>query len=132
MPLSVFPPLLLVALGGGLGACLRYLVGQWTAANFGPGFPLGTWAVNILGGLAMGLLVAVLARAAESEPLRLLLGVGVLGGFTTFSAFSLELFTMINRGDIGLAAAYATSSVAGSVIAVLAGLYLAGLYLGRN
>ena len=124
--------MLLVALGGGLGACLRYLVGQWTAANFGPGFPLGTWAVNILGGLAMGLLVAVLARAAESEPLRLLLGVGVLGGFTTFSAFSLELFTMINRGDIGLAAAYATSSVAGSVIAVLAGLYLAGLYLGRN
>ena len=130
--LSAFPPLLLVALGGGLGASLRYLVGQWTAANFGPGFPLGTWAVNILGGLAMGLLVAVLARAAEAEPLRLLLGVGVLGGFTTFSAFSLELFTMINRGDIGLAAAYATSSVAGSVIAVLAGLYLAGLYLGRN
>jgi CrcB protein len=130
--LSAFPPLLLVALGGGLGASLRYLVGQWTAANFGPGFPLGTWAVNILGGLAMGLLVAVLARAAEAEPLRLLLGVGVLGGFTTFSAFSLELFTMINRGDIGLAAAYATSSVAGSVIAVLAGLYLAGFYLGRN
>jgi CrcB protein len=125
--LSAFPPLLLVALGGGLGASLRYLVGQWTAANLGPGFPFGTWAVNIIGGLAMGLLVAVLARAAEAEPLRLLLGVGVLGGFTTFSAFSLDLFTMINRGDIGLAAAYAVSSVAGGVIALMA-----GLYLGRN
>ena len=125
--LSAFPPLLLVAIGGGLGATLRFLVGQWTAANFGPGFPLGTWAVNILGGLAMGLLVALLARTAQGEPLRLLLGVGVLGGFTTFSAFSLDLFTMINRGDIGLAAAYATSSVAGGVIALMA-----GLYLGRN
>jgi fluoride exporter len=125
--LSAFPPPLLVALGGGLGASLRYLVGQWTAANLGPGFPFGTWAVNIIGGLAMGLLVAVLARAAEAEPLRLLLGVGVLGGFTTFSAFSLDLFTMINRGDIGLAAAYAVSSVAGGVIALMA-----GLYLGRN
>lgn len=125
--LSAFPPLLLVAIGGGLGAALRFLVGQWTAANFGPGFPLGTWAVNILGGLAMGLLVALLARTAQGEPLRLLLGVGVLGGFTTFSAFSLDLFTMINRGDIGLAAAYATSSVAGGVIALMA-----GLYLGRN
>ena len=122
--LSAFPPSLLVAVGGGLGAMLRYLVGHWTAANFGAGFPLGTWAVNIIGGLLMGLLVAMLARAAEAEPLRLLLGVGVLGGFTTFSAFSLDLFTMINRGDIGLAAAYAVSSVAGGVVALMAGLYL--------
>ncbi|MFZ4109683.1 MAG: fluoride efflux transporter CrcB [Polymorphobacter sp.] len=127
LSLSAFPPLLLVAVGGGMGAMLRYIVGQWTAANFGAGFPLGTWVVNIVGGLAMGLLVATLARAAEAEPLRLLLGVGVLGGFTTFSAFSLDLFTMINRGDIGLAAAYAISSVAGGVIALMA-----GLYLGRN
>ena len=127
LSLSAFPPLLLVAVGGGMGAMLRYVVGQWTAANFGAGFPLGTWVVNIVGGLAMGLLVATLARAAEAEPLRLLLGVGVLGGFTTFSAFSLDLFTMINRGDIGLAAAYAISSVAGGVIALMA-----GLYLGRN
>ena len=127
LSLSAFPPLLLVAVGGGMGAMLRYVVGQWTAANFGAGFPLGTWVVNIVGGLAMGLLVATLARAAEAEPLRLLLGVGVLGGFTTFSAFSLDLFTMINRGDIGPAAAYAISSVAGGVIALMA-----GLYLGRN
>ena len=75
LSLSAFPPLLLVAVGGGMGAMLRYVVGQWTAANFGAGFPLGTWVVNIVGGLAMGLLVATLARAAEAEPLRLLLRV---------------------------------------------------------
>jgi len=114
-------------LAAGWGRCCAI-----SSGNFGAGFPLGTWAVNIIGGLLMGLLVAVLARTAEAEPLRLLLGVGVLGGFTTFSAFSLDLFTMINRGDIGLAAAYAVSSVAGGVIALLAGLYVAGLYLGRN
>ncbi len=122
------PPLLLVALGGGLGACLRYLVGVWTFRNLGPGLPFATWGVNILGGLAMGLLAGWLARVDEgSEGLRLLLGVGVLGGFTTFSAFSLELFNMINRGEIGLAAAYAVSSVAGSVLAVFTGVAISRL-----
>ncbi|PZN93210.1 MAG: fluoride efflux transporter CrcB [Alphaproteobacteria bacterium] len=123
--LSSVPPLLLVAVGGGIGSMLRYLVGRWALVNFGANFPAGTWAVNIAGGLAMGLLVGWLARVDEGgEHLRLLLGVGVLGGFTTFSAFSLEVFAMINRGDIGLAAAYAVSSVAGSVLAVLTGIYV--------
>lgn len=119
------PPLLLVALGGGLGACLRHLVGQWALVRFGPGLPFGTWTVNILGALLMGLLAAFVARAdGAGGELRLLLGVGLLGGFTTFSAFSLELFTMINRGEIGLAAAYAVSSVAGSVLALMTGVFL--------
>jgi CrcB protein len=123
--LSSVPPLLLVALGGGLGAALRYLVGQWTLASFGPGLPFGTWTVNILGAFLMGLLAAFVARAdGAGGELRLLLGVGVLGGFTTFSAFSLEMFNMINRGEIGLAAAYAISSVAGSVLALMTGVYL--------
>ncbi|WP_426169172.1 fluoride efflux transporter CrcB [Sandarakinorhabdus sp. DWP1-3-1] len=123
--LSSVPPLLLVAIGGGIGSMLRYLVGRWALVNFGTNFPAGTWAVNIAGGLLMGLLVGWLARVDEGgEQLRLLLGVGVLGGFTTFSAFSLELFAMINRGDIGLAAAYAVSSVAGSVLAVMTGVYV--------
>jgi CrcB protein len=124
--IATLPPLLLVALGGGLGAVLRYLVGRWSLVTFGPGLPLGTWIVNISGGLAMGLLIGWLARMSDGgEDLRLLIGVGVLGGFTTFSAFSLELVAMINRGEAGLAAAYAVSSVAGGVLAVFAGLWLA-------
>ncbi|MGI4880787.1 MAG: CrcB family protein [Janthinobacterium lividum] len=115
--------------GGAIGAAMRYLFGRWTLINFGAGLPFGTWGVNILGGLAMGLLAGWLARTGgeghgSSEPLRLLLGVGVLGGFTTFSAFSLELLNMIARGDIVLGAAYAVSSVAGSVVALLAGVML--------
>jgi CrcB protein len=124
--LSALPPLVLVMAGGAAGAALRYLVGAWTLANLGPGLPFGTWAVNIVGGLAMGLLAGALARLSDGgEPLRLLLGVGVLGGFTTFSAFSLELVNMIVRGDVVLAAAYAVSSVAGSVVALYAGIMLA-------
>ncbi len=124
--LNTVPPLLLVALGGGLGSSLRYLVGRWTLVNLGPGLPFGTWAVNILGGLAMGLLAGWLSRLNEGgEGLRLLFGVGVLGGFTTFSAFSLEVFNMINRGDIALAGAYAVSSMAGAVLAVFTGVMLA-------
>ncbi len=123
---SSLPPLLLVAIGGGIGSMLRYLVGRWALMNFGPGLPVGTWTVNIAGGLAMGLLAGWLARIDEGgESLRLLLGVGVLGGFTTFSAFSLEVFNMVNRGEIALAGAYAVSSVAGGVLAVLTGVWLA-------
>ena len=121
---TALPPLLLVACGGAVGACLRYLVGVWTQANLGPGLPFATWSVNIAGGFAMGLLAGWLARADGGDELRLLLGVGVLGSFTTFSAFSLEVFTMINRNEIGLAAAYAVSSVAGSVLALMAGVWL--------
>jgi CrcB protein len=123
--LASFPPLLLVALGGGVGAMLRYLVGRWSLVQVGPGLPFGTWIVNITGALAMGLLAGWLARIDEGgEHLRLLLGVGVLGGFTTFSAFSLEVVNMLIRGDLGLAAAYAVSSVAGSVLALFAGLMI--------
>ncbi|KAB7646533.1 fluoride efflux transporter CrcB [Polymorphobacter fuscus] len=124
--LSSIPPLALVAFGGAFGACMRYLVGRWTMMTLGIGLPYGTWTVNIVGGLAMGLLAGWLTRIdSGSETLRLLLGVGVLGGFTTFSAFSLDIVTMINRNEIGLAAAYAVSSVAGSVLALMAGVWLA-------
>ena len=120
------PPLFLVMLGGAIGAGFRYHISRVALAQLGPGFPWGTWVVNLLGGFLMGVLAATLARwsSSEGEPLRLFLGVGVLGGFTTFSAFSLELFDMIARGEIALGAAYAVSSVAGSVVALYAGVML--------
>ena len=124
--LSSVPPLVLVAFGGAFGACLRYLVGRWALVAMGAGLPFGTWMVNLSGSFAMGLLAGWLTRLEGSgDELRLLLGVGVLGGFTTFSAFSLEVFTMINRNEIGVAAAYAVSSVAGGVLALMTGVWLA-------
>lgn len=119
------PHLLLVAVGGALGSVLRYGVGRWAITALGPGFPIGTFAVNIIGGLLMGMLAGWLAQLDDGvEQLRLLLGVGVLGGFTTFSAFSLEVYNMIIRAEVMLAAAYAISSTAGSVLAVLCGVWL--------
>jgi fluoride exporter len=116
--------LLLVMLGGAGGAGARYLVGQATFARFGSAFPWGTLAVNLVGGLLMGLLAGILARGGN-EPARLLLGVGVLGGFTTFSAFCLEAWGMIEGGAFGSALGYALASVIGSVLTLGAGLWIA-------
>ena len=121
------PPLVYVMLGGAVGAGFRYQIRAIALRNLGPGFPWGTWIVNLLGGLLMGLLAGLLARQFspdQGEPLRLLMGVGVLGGFTTFSAFSLEAANMILRGQVLLATAYAVSSVAGSIMFLMAGLFL--------
>ncbi|MGJ8536251.1 MAG: fluoride efflux transporter CrcB [Parasphingopyxis sp.] len=119
------PHLLLVMAGGAIGAGLRFLLGRFTLHQFGPGFPWGTLTVNLAGGLAMGLLAGLLARfGTGGEGWRLFVGVGILGGFTTFSAFSLETANMIERGAIGLAAGYALVSVIGSVLALFAGLWL--------
>lgn len=114
--------LLLVMAGGGVGAGARYLTGRAAFAAFGPGWPWGTLACNVVGGLLMGVLVGTLARISAGEPWRLLLGVGVLGGYTTFSSFTLETVTMAERGDVGAAAAYVAVSVAGSIAALFAGL----------
>ncbi|AQR74091.1 fluoride efflux transporter CrcB [Sphingomonas sp. LM7] len=120
------PSLFLVMLGGAFGAGARHLVGRATLALFGPNFPWGTLAVNLIGGLAMGVLAGGLVRLGESgEQWRLLLGVGVLGGFTTFSAFSLDVMTMIERGDWGMGLGYVLASVIGSVAALAIGLGIA-------
>ena len=114
-------------IGGAAGSGARYLVSSASLRLFGPGLPWGTFTVNLAGGLLMGLLAGVLARAGgvSGEPARLLLGVGALGGFTTFSAFGLETYTMLVRGETGLALAYALASVALTVAAVAAGTQIA-------
>lgn len=112
-----------VAAGGATGAWLRFMAGRLIGANL---FPYATLTVNVLGSLAMGLLAGWLARHGESgEPWRLLLGVGVLGGFTTFSAFSLEIALMIERGAMTQAAIYIALSLLGGVGGLFAGLALA-------
>lgn len=113
-------------LGGAFGAGGRHLVGRATLAAFGPNYPWGTLAVNLIGGLAMGLLAGGLVRFGTSgEQWRLLLGVGVLGGFTTFSAFSLDVMNMLERGDWAMGLGYVLASVIGSVVALAIGLQVA-------
>lgn len=116
--------LLLVMAGGAIGAGLRHLFGRWTLSAFGPTFPWGTLGVNLIGGLLMGVLIGTLLRTGAPESTRLLLGVGVLGGFTTFSAFSLDTVLMIERGDWTTAALYVAVSVVGSLAALAIGLNL--------
>lgn len=119
--------LILVAAGGAVGAVARYLTGLAALRSLGAAWPYGTLAVNVVGGFAMGLLAALLAARGEADQdrWRLLLGVGVLGGFTTFSAFSLEVAMMIERREWASAFTYSTASVMASVVALFAGMILA-------
>lgn len=118
--------LLLVATGGATGAVLRYLLGAQALRALGTGWPYGTLAANVVGGLLMGVLAGTLALrgGADQEKWRLLLGVGVLGGFTTFSAYSLEVALMIERREWVSAMAYSLGSVVLSIAALFAGLML--------
>jgi CrcB protein len=118
------PNLLLVMLGGALGAGARHLAGVVQLRWLGPGFPWATLFVNLLGSLLMGLLAGWLVRAGGSEQARLFLAVGILGGFTTFSAFSLELGLMLQRGELAPAMAYMLASVIGGLLLLFAGLWL--------
>ena len=117
--------LLIVMLGGAIGAGGRHMVGKLSLLWFGPGYPWGTLAANLIGGLLMGLLVGAMARAgAGGEQWRLFLGTGILGGFTTFSTFSLDAMNMIERGDWAGMLGYVLISVIGAIAAVAAGLAL--------
>jgi CrcB protein len=117
-------PLLQVALGGALGASLRYLTGVATLRLMGPGFPWGTLTVNVLGSFAMGVLVVTLAHLGGNRFAPLLM-TGLLGGFTTFSAFSLDAVTLYERGEVALAGGYVAASVVLSLAALFAGLLVA-------
>ena len=117
------PAILQVAIGGALGAMLRYLAGAGVARLASSGFPAATLGVNVLGSFAMGVLAVTLARS--SPHLAPLLLTGLLGGFTTFSAFSLETVTLIEEGRAGAAALYVAASVLLSIGALAAGLAMA-------
>ena len=118
--------LILVAAGGAIGAALRHLVNLASLRLAGPGFPWGTMAVNVAGCFAMGVFVELLARRFNaSNELRLFIATGVLGGFTTFSAFSLDFAVLWERGAALPALAYAITSVVGSILALFLGLWLA-------
>jgi fluoride exporter len=117
--------LFLVAIGGAVGSVARYLTSQLTLRLFGPGFPWGTLTVNVVGSLAIGLFVELVARKfSASAEMRLLLITGFLGGFTTFSAFSLDAATLLERGATLSALIYVGASMLVSLAAVFAGLAL--------
>ena len=119
---------LLVFFGGGLGAMLRHFVNVTCARCIGTAFPYGTFIINVTGSTVMGLIAGYLAFKGEaSQPWRLFIMTGILGGYTTFSAFSLDSALLYERGELSLAALY----VVGSVVLSIAGLF-AGLALVRH
>jgi fluoride exporter len=118
---------LLVFLGGGLGAMFRHLINTVSGRMFGTAFPYHTFFINVTGSIVMGLIAGYLAfKGGSSQNLRLFLMTGILGGYTTFSAFSLDAALLYERGALGLAALY----VLGSVVLAIGGLF-AGLALIR-
>jgi CrcB protein len=117
-------PYLLVAVGGALGSMARYGTGVLVGRAWDASFPLGTMLINIAGSLAMGLFIGFLARTTPSwqGDARLFVAVGVFGGFTTFSSFSLDSIAMVERGEIGQAILYVLVSVVVGIAALYAGL----------
>jgi CrcB protein len=119
---------LLVFAGGGIGAALRHGINLVSARAFGTSFPWHTFFENVTGSLVMGLLAGYFALKGDaSQAWRLFLTTGILGGYTTFSAFSLDAALLYERGAMALAASY----VLGSVVLSIGGLF-AGLYIARN
>ena len=115
----------LLFLGGGLGAALRYALCLWIEARTGPGFPWGTFAVNASGCLAIGVIATLADEHAWVTPsLRLLLVPGLLGGFTTFSSFSMETWQLVQDGQLLTALANAAASLAVGLAAVVAGVQI--------
>jgi fluoride exporter len=123
--LPALPAFALVFLGGGLGASARYAVNRLTLDPSGAGFPWGTLAVNIVGSLVVGIVAGMFASLDANSAPRLLLITGLIGGFTTFSAFSLETVSLIQRGHPGQALGYVALSVLAALAATATGLWLA-------
>lgn len=118
--------LALVAAGGGLGASLRYLTGIAALRWFGPNFPWGTLVVNVVGSFVMGMVAElIIRRLGVGTDLRLFLMTGLLGGYTTFSAFSLDAVLLFERGALSAALGYVLLNVIGAIVALVLGLALA-------
>jgi CrcB protein len=113
----------LVFIGGGLGSTLRHIVNVVCPRLLGTAFPYHTFIINITGSTIMGLIAGYLAlRGEASQPWRLFLMTGILGGYTTFSAFSLDTAVLYERGEVGLAVLYVVGSVVLSIVGLFAGL----------
>ncbi|WP_380056578.1 fluoride efflux transporter CrcB [Falsihalocynthiibacter sp. SS001] len=120
----MFLTLVYVALGGAIGSVMRFLAQAFVVRMFGVGFPWGTLSVNVLGSFLMGVLFVYFA-GRESFVGAPFLMVGVLGGFTTFSSFSLDVFRLYDEGQLGAAALYVALSVVVSLAALVAGVWFA-------
>ncbi|HEX7687718.1 MAG TPA: fluoride efflux transporter CrcB [Burkholderiaceae bacterium] len=117
--------LILVFVGGGLGAALRHLVNLGSLKVVGTDWPFGTFFINVSGSLLMGIVAGLFALKLSLPPsLRLFVATGILGGYTTFSTFSLETALLYQRGQPGAAALYAVGSLAAGVLALFAGMAL--------
>jgi len=115
----------IVFVGGGLGAALRHGINVMFARLFGAGFPYSTFFINVTGSIVMGLVAGYFAfKGDAAQSWRLFLTTGILGGYTTFSAFSLDAALLYERGELGLAALYVIGSVALSIAGLFAGLAL--------
>jgi CrcB protein len=115
--------LLLVFVGGALGSVARYLVSTWSARALGADFPRGTLIVNVTGSFVLAFIFAVPGSRLSPE-LRLFLGAGICGGYTTYSSFNTETLALLDQGSVGLAAANLALTVVGCLVAGLAGLAL--------
>ncbi|MDA5093286.1 fluoride efflux transporter CrcB [Aliiroseovarius sp. KMU-50] len=120
--------LLQVALGGAIGASMRYLTNVGATRMMGHGFPSGTMIVNVLGSFLMGVLIVAITKKGGQHMAPLLM-TGILGGFTTFSAFSLDTLTLYERGEHGLALGYVLASVGLSLAAIVAGVFATRMVL---
>jgi len=115
----------LVIVGGGIGAGIRHLLNMGAMRLFGSGYPWGTMIINITGSFVMGAFIELLARRfGASNELRLFVAIGILGGYTTFSSFSLDFATLWERGALGPALAYVLVSVIGGILALFAAFWL--------
>lgn len=122
---ATLPLIVAVALGGALGSVARFLVGIGATRLFGLTFPWGTLIINIAGSFLIGAFVELFALKWDlPQEARVFLTVGICGGFTTFSTFSLETWVLMERGDWGLAAAYILGSVVLSIVALIGALHL--------